>query len=69
VTIAFLCSSIALFSIGGFLLLDSCLNLIDGVHPTIGSVVFFGAAGAIRLYTVLTISSIRIVAGQASMMK
>jgi cation diffusion facilitator family transporter len=42
VTIAYLCSSIALFSIGGFLLLDSCLNLIDGVHPTIGSVVFFG---------------------------
>jgi divalent metal cation (Fe/Co/Zn/Cd) transporter len=37
-----MCSSIALFSIGGFLFLDSCLNLIHGEHPTIGSVVFLG---------------------------
>lgn len=42
ITIAYLCSSIALFSIGGFLFLDSCLNLIRGVHPTIGSFILFG---------------------------
>lgn len=42
ITIAYLCSSIALFSIGSFLFLDSCLNLIHGKRPTIGSFVFFG---------------------------
>ena len=42
VTIAYLCSSLALFTVGGFLLVDSAITLIKADRPTIGTVVVFG---------------------------
>jgi cation diffusion facilitator family transporter len=42
ITIAYLCSSLALFSLGTFLFIDSALKLIETEHPTIGSVFLFG---------------------------
>jgi cation diffusion facilitator family transporter len=42
VTIAFLCASLALFAMGGFLLVDAVLKLVRQEHPTIGTVVVFG---------------------------
>ena len=42
VSIAYLCSSVALFSVGGFLLIDSAITLIKQEHATIGTMVIFG---------------------------
>lgn len=42
VSIAYLCASIALFSMGGFLLFDSIMKLIAFEHPSIGTVQLFG---------------------------
>ncbi|QMU29924.1 cation diffusion facilitator family transporter [Adhaeribacter radiodurans] len=42
VSIAYLCSSLALFTVGSFLVIDSSLTLIEGDRPTIGTVVIFG---------------------------
>ncbi|MDQ3292583.1 MAG: cation diffusion facilitator family transporter [Bacteroidota bacterium] len=42
VSIAYLCSSIALFAVGGFLVIDSALTIIEGDRPTIGTVIIFG---------------------------
>ncbi|PIQ20285.1 MAG: cation transporter, partial [Cytophagales bacterium CG18_big_fil_WC_8_21_14_2_50_42_9] len=42
VSIAFLCSALALFSIGGFLVIDSIITLVKQEHATIGTVVLFG---------------------------
>jgi cation diffusion facilitator family transporter len=42
VSIAYLCSALALFFVGSFLLIDSVINLIKMEHPTIGTVVVFG---------------------------
>lgn len=42
VSIAFLCSALALFAIGGFLVVDSISTLVQAEHPTIGTVVVFG---------------------------
>jgi len=42
VSIAYLCSSVALFSVGGFLLIDSAITLIKQEHATIGTIVIFG---------------------------
>ncbi len=41
-SVAFLCGSVALFSMGLFLLFDSSIALIKTEHPTIGSVTIFG---------------------------
>ncbi|HEX8531293.1 MAG TPA: cation diffusion facilitator family transporter [Cytophagales bacterium] len=42
VSIAYLCSAVALFAVGGFLLVDSAITLLKAEHPTIGTVVLFG---------------------------
>ena len=42
VSIAYLCSSVALFSVGLFLVFDSTMTLIKAEHPTIGLVILFG---------------------------
>ena len=42
VTIAFLCASIALFSMGLFLLFEAISALLTFEHPSIGTVVIFG---------------------------
>lgn len=42
VSIAYLCSSLALFAVGSFLIIDSTLTLIKADRPTIGTVVIFG---------------------------
>ena len=42
VTIAFLCASLALFAMGGFLLLDAIKALTSFEHPSIGTVVVLG---------------------------
>jgi len=42
VSIAYLCSALALFSVGGFLLIDSTITLIKQEHATIGTVILFG---------------------------
>jgi cation diffusion facilitator family transporter len=42
VSIAYVCSSLALFSIGGFLIVDSLLTLLEGDRPTIGTIIIFG---------------------------
>jgi cation diffusion facilitator family transporter len=42
VSIAYLCSAIALFAVGAFLIIDSCMTLIKQEHPTIGVAVIFG---------------------------
>jgi cation diffusion facilitator family transporter len=42
VNIAFLCSALALFSVGVFLVIDSSHTLIMAEHATIGTVVVFG---------------------------
>lgn len=42
VTIAFLCASMALLGLGGYLLVDSASKLISRQRPTIGSVVVLG---------------------------
>jgi cation diffusion facilitator family transporter len=41
-SIAYLCSAVALFAVGGFLLVDSTITLFKAEHPTIGTVVLFG---------------------------
>ncbi len=42
VSIAYLCSSLALFSVGVFLVFDSASTLIKADRPTIGTIVIFG---------------------------
>jgi cation diffusion facilitator family transporter len=42
VSIAFLCASLALFTMGGWLLIDAFVGLINVEHPTIGSMTLFG---------------------------
>ncbi|QHL86963.1 cation diffusion facilitator family transporter [Nibribacter ruber] len=42
VSIAYLCSSLALFAVGAFLIIDSSMTLIKQEHPTIGIAVIFG---------------------------
>lgn len=42
VTIAYLCSAIALLVVGGYLLFDSIVKLAKTEHPPIGTVVIFG---------------------------
>jgi len=42
VSIAYLCSSLALFAVGGFLIIDSAITLIEQDRPTIGMVTLFG---------------------------
>lgn len=42
VSIAYLCSALALFAVGCFLIIDSAIVLIKREHPTIGTVVLFG---------------------------
>lgn len=42
VSIAYLCASLALFLMGGFLLYDSILALLSFEHPSIGTVQLFG---------------------------
>lgn len=42
VNIAYLCSAVALFAVGAFLIFDSSMTLIKKEHPTIGTVVLFG---------------------------
>ncbi|PSR56757.1 cation transporter [Adhaeribacter arboris] len=42
VSIAYLCSSLALFAVGSFLVIDSGITLIKGDRPTIGTVIIFG---------------------------
>ncbi|WP_210465936.1 cation transporter [Rufibacter roseolus] len=42
VSIAYLCSALALFSVGGFLIYDSVHTLLKQEHPTIGIKVIFG---------------------------
>lgn len=42
VSIAYLCSAVALFSVGSYLLIDSLIKLIEMEHPTIGTQFFFG---------------------------
>ncbi|QHT66739.1 cation diffusion facilitator family transporter [Rhodocytophaga rosea] len=42
VSIAYLCSSLALFTVGGFLVIDSAMTLIKAERPTIGIVMLFG---------------------------
>src|ERR1044072_5270791 len=40
--IAFLTGSLALFCIGAFIMIDSCITLFKDDHPTIGSMNIFG---------------------------
>lgn len=42
VSIAYLCSALALFTIGVYLFSDSAIKLIEAEHPAIGTVVIFG---------------------------
>jgi cation diffusion facilitator family transporter len=42
VSIAFLCAALALFVMGGWLLVDAVIKLIKAEHPTIGGVNVFG---------------------------
>lgn len=42
ITIGYLCSALALFGIGVFLLFDSSVTLIRQEHPTVGLVTLFG---------------------------
>jgi cation diffusion facilitator family transporter len=42
ISIAFLCASLALLLMGGFLLVDSLLKLLTVEHPSIGTVELFG---------------------------
>lgn len=42
VSIAYLCSALALFALGAFLVIDSSISLFKTEHPTIGTVVLFG---------------------------
>jgi divalent metal cation (Fe/Co/Zn/Cd) transporter len=42
VSVAHLCSALALFAMGGYLLVEAVLTLIRAEHPTIGSVELFG---------------------------
>lgn len=42
ISIAYLCSSLALFAVGGFLVIDSAITLIKAERPTIGTVMVFG---------------------------
>lgn len=42
VTIAYLCSALALFVVGVYLFIDSLVKLITREHPAIGTVVIFG---------------------------
>jgi cation diffusion facilitator family transporter len=42
VSIAYLCSSVALFAVGAFLITDSVLTLVKQDRPTIGLVTMFG---------------------------
>lgn len=42
VSIAYLCSVLALFALGAFLVIDSSISLFKTEHPTIGTVVLFG---------------------------
>ncbi|MDQ4140326.1 MAG: cation diffusion facilitator family transporter [Bacteroidota bacterium] len=42
VSIAYLVSSLALFAVGGFLVIDSALTIIKADRPTIGTAVIFG---------------------------
>lgn len=42
VSIAYLCSALALFFVGSFLLIDSSIKLFKTEHPTIGTVIVFG---------------------------
>ncbi len=42
VSIAYLCSAVALLSVGSFLLFDALLSLVKQEHATIGTVVIFG---------------------------
>lgn len=42
VSIAFLCASLALFTMGGWLLIDASIKLIRAEHPTVGAVTLFG---------------------------
>ncbi|WP_161888232.1 hypothetical protein [Pontibacter russatus] len=41
VSIAYLCSALALFSVGAFLVFDSAMSLVSAEHATIGTVVVF----------------------------
>lgn len=68
ITVAYLCSSLALFSIGSFLFLDSGLNLIHGHHPTIGSFVFWGQPiwqGYIMMLVLLVFNTPMVFLGRA----
>ncbi|WP_324679251.1 cation diffusion facilitator family transporter [Hymenobacter sp. GOD-10R] len=40
--IAYLCSAVALFALGAFLVIDSTLSLVKTEHPTIGTVIVGG---------------------------
>ncbi|OUJ74781.1 cation transporter [Hymenobacter crusticola] len=42
VNIAYLCSAVALFALGAFLVIDSTISLVKTEHPTIGIVVIGG---------------------------
>jgi divalent metal cation (Fe/Co/Zn/Cd) transporter len=42
ISMAYLCSSLALFSVGGFLIIDSAITIIKTERPTIGTVMLFG---------------------------
>ncbi|MDX5346329.1 MAG: cation diffusion facilitator family transporter [Hymenobacteraceae bacterium] len=42
VSIAYLCSAVALFAVGCFLIFDSAMTLIKTEHATVGTVVLFG---------------------------
>ncbi|AKD05341.1 cation diffusion facilitator family transporter [Pontibacter korlensis] len=42
ISIAYLCSALALFSVGGFLVIDAIMTLVMAEHATIGTVVIFG---------------------------
>jgi divalent metal cation (Fe/Co/Zn/Cd) transporter len=42
VSIGHLCAALALFTMGGYLLIESVAKLIAAEHPTIGSITLFG---------------------------
>ncbi len=42
VSIAFLCAALALFSMGGWLLIDATVTLVKAEHPSIGGIQLFG---------------------------
>ncbi|KAA9340321.1 cation diffusion facilitator family transporter [Adhaeribacter soli] len=42
ISIAYLCSSVALFAVGAFLVIDSVSTLLKAEHATIGIIVLFG---------------------------